>query len=178
MILKIRFRLDLTGHSPHIRRRIWQESIGVWLLTDKSCRMPPGHSIAFSESLDSAWPPYLLDFKGSPGERHVENLKVCPTEPLSKSLIVGTNKILREIGLKPYMRADSLISGPEWKLFCQLRGEITENYVGPDSFWQPSSQGSNIDAKAGFGNAWWVPFPPTLVSALLCETTPGVHKNL
>ena len=31
----------------------------------------------YAEAYDSEYPPYLLDFKGSPGERHVENLKVC-----------------------------------------------------------------------------------------------------
>lgn len=30
----------------------------------------------FAESRDSEYPPYLLDFLGTPGERYVENLKV------------------------------------------------------------------------------------------------------
>lgn len=32
--------------------------------------------MTFAQARDSEFPPYLLDFAGSPGERHVENLKV------------------------------------------------------------------------------------------------------
>ena len=69
-------RLDLTINSPHLRRRIWQESVGTLILTDENCRIPPHHPIQFSEPINFEWPPYLLDFTGSAGERHVENLKV------------------------------------------------------------------------------------------------------
>lgn len=31
----------------------------------------------FAQARDAEYPPYLLDFTGSPAERHVENLKVC-----------------------------------------------------------------------------------------------------
>lgn len=37
----------------------------------------------FAQARDSEFPPYLLDFRGSPGERHVENLKVCIPTPLA-----------------------------------------------------------------------------------------------
>jgi hypothetical protein len=30
----------------------------------------------FAHAPDSEYPPYLLDFKGTPAERHVENIKV------------------------------------------------------------------------------------------------------
>lgn len=32
--------------------------------------------MTFAEASNLEWPPYLLSFKGSPAERHVENLKV------------------------------------------------------------------------------------------------------
>ncbi len=30
----------------------------------------------YAQARDSEYPPYLLDFVGSPGERHAENIKV------------------------------------------------------------------------------------------------------
>jgi hypothetical protein len=38
--------------------------------------------MAFAQAPDAEYPPYLLDFAGSPGERHVENLKVRGTGTL------------------------------------------------------------------------------------------------
>jgi len=32
--------------------------------------------MTFAQARDSEFPPYLLNFAGTPGERHVENLKV------------------------------------------------------------------------------------------------------
>lgn len=34
------------------------------------------------------------------------------------------------------------------------------NYTGPDCYWRPP--GSQM-RRSFFGNAWWIPFPPTLV---------------
>ena len=71
-------RLDLSSHSPHTKRRIWQEAITVLLLTDERCRIPEDQKMEFKQPRDNEYPPYLLDFKGTPAERHVENLKVPP----------------------------------------------------------------------------------------------------
>jgi hypothetical protein len=38
--------------------------------------MPAKQTIQYTEPEKFEWPPYLLDFHGTPGERHVENLKV------------------------------------------------------------------------------------------------------
>ena len=46
------------------------------ILTDEMCPIPPGQKMRYSEPINFEWPPYLLDFHGTPGERHVENLKV------------------------------------------------------------------------------------------------------
>ncbi|KIM22943.1 hypothetical protein M408DRAFT_269120 [Serendipita vermifera MAFF 305830] len=140
-------KLELTSNSPHIRRRIWQETIGTLILTDETCRIPVKQKISYSEPINFEWPPYLLDFQGTPGERHVENLK-----------------ILREEGLKKYARAISLISGPEEKLFKFLKSRIENHFIGPDCYWRPNDKNEDTSGhKAFFGNAWWVPFPPTLV---------------
>jgi len=57
-----------------------------------------------------------------------------------------------------------MISGPEEKLYNFLSSKIEKNFVGPDCFWQPrNKQGSGAGRKQFFGNAWWIPFPPTLV---------------
>lgn len=69
-------RLDLSSNSPHTKRRIWQEAITTLLLTDEHCRIPKEQKMEFKQARQNEYPPYLLNFKGSVGERHVENLKV------------------------------------------------------------------------------------------------------
>jgi hypothetical protein len=69
-------RLDISPNSIHTKRRIWQESVSALLLTDKGCRIPIKQEMVFTESRDSEYPPYLIDFIGTPGERYAENLKV------------------------------------------------------------------------------------------------------
>ncbi|KAL1738517.1 hypothetical protein HDZ31DRAFT_78301, partial [Schizophyllum fasciatum] len=138
--------LDLTPFSLHAKRRIWQESISTLLLTNPQCRIPAKQKMMFAEGRDSEYPPYLLDFEGTPGERHVENLK-----------------ILREEGLKTYRRAVTLTTGPDSPRFLCLRDFIQQYFVGPDCYWKPSGKHQIANCKAYFGNAWWVPFPPTLV---------------
>lgn len=70
------YSLDISSFSPHTKRRIWQESISALLLTSSECKIPDNQCMAYAQARDSEFPPYLLDFSGSPGERHVENLKV------------------------------------------------------------------------------------------------------
>ena len=43
--------------------------------------MPKTQKMIFSEPQDAEWPPYLLGFKGTPAERHAENLKVLTPKP-------------------------------------------------------------------------------------------------
>lgn len=102
----------------------------------------------FADSADFSWPPYLLNFRRTPAERHVENIKV-----------------LREVGLKAYMRGITLVTGPDRRIFQHLQHRIEKHFVGPDCFWKPldASHPSITGCKAYFGNAWWIPFPPTLV---------------
>ena len=70
------FRVDLSSNSPHAKRRIWQEAVTTLLLTDEHCHIPEGQKMEYKQAANGEYPPYLLNFKGSPAERHVENLKV------------------------------------------------------------------------------------------------------
>ncbi|KAF8585532.1 hypothetical protein K439DRAFT_1560810 [Ramaria rubella] len=136
--------LDISKMSRHTRRRIWQESISVLLLASHECAIPKSQKMLFSESADSLWPPYLLDFQGTPAERHVENLK-----------------ILREVGGLEYAKGVALHSGRHAERIRYIQGKIQRHFIGPDSYWNTPSR---CGALSGcFGNAWWIPFPPTLV---------------
>jgi len=139
-------RLDISFLSPHIKRRIWQESVTTLILTNSDCKIPSKQIMAFAQARDFEFPPYLLGFTGSPGERHVENLK-----------------ILREVGSSEYRRATALITGPDFERYHRVETEIQKHFIGPDSFWKNPND-ALVPGKSGFfGNAWFIPFPPTVV---------------
>ncbi|KAH9898326.1 hypothetical protein C8Q73DRAFT_395301 [Cubamyces lactineus] len=138
-------RLDISSTSVHAKRRIWQEAISTLLLTDKECQIPAKQKMEYKQARDGEYPPYLLNFAGSPGERHVENLK-----------------ILREVGSGAYTKAASLVSGPDYEWFRYLEQTIQQHFIGPDSYWKPPGIKPR-NCTRFFGNAWWIPFPPTLV---------------
>ncbi|KAJ6509497.1 hypothetical protein C8R47DRAFT_1098906 [Mycena vitilis] len=137
-------RLDISANSLHTRRRIWQESITTLFLTSPECRIPVDQPMEFAQARDSEYPPYLLDFSGSPAERHIENIK-----------------ILREIGSLSYHKAVALMTGPDYEWFKYLEGEIQQHFVGPDCYWRGDNTPDGVASP--FGNAWWIAFPPTLV---------------
>ncbi|KAG7099182.1 hypothetical protein E1B28_001051 [Marasmius oreades] len=139
-------RLALSYPSPHLKRRIWQESISILLLTSPECKIPPQQKMVFAQARDSEFPPYLLNFLGSPAERHVENLK-----------------ILREVGSLEYRKAVALMYGPDFERTRQLEEEIQRYFTGPDSYWKPPEENAILNCTHFFGNAWMIPFPPTLV---------------
>ena len=68
--------VDLTPASNHPKRRIWQEAITTLFLTSPECGIPKEQPMHYAQARDTEFPPYLLNFTGMPGERHVENLKV------------------------------------------------------------------------------------------------------
>ncbi|KAJ8083971.1 hypothetical protein PM082_002738 [Marasmius tenuissimus] len=139
-------RLALSYPSPHVKRRIWQESISTILLTSPECKIPSKQKMLFAQSRDSEFPPYLLDFLGTPAERHVENLK-----------------ILKEVGSLEYRKAAALMYGPDFERTRQLEEEIQKHFTGPDSYWKDPREVSIPHCTHFFGNAWMIPFPPTLV---------------
>ncbi|KAJ7038241.1 hypothetical protein C8F04DRAFT_998180 [Mycena alexandri] len=137
-------RLDISATSIHTKRRIWQESITTLFLTSPECRIPAEQPMIFAQARDSEYPPYLLGFTGTPAERHIENIR-----------------ILREIGSLSYRKAVALITGPDYEWFKHLEGEIQQHFIGPDCYWKGHDPPMGV--TSAFGNAWWIPFPPTLV---------------
>ncbi|KAJ7706220.1 hypothetical protein B0H17DRAFT_919193 [Mycena rosella] len=137
-------RLDTSPNSMHTKRRIWQESITTLFLTSPECQIPTDQPMEFAQARDFEHPPYLLRFSGHPAERHIENIK-----------------ILREIGSLSYHQGVALITGPDYEWFKHLEEEIQQHFVGPDCYWRASDLPQGVTSP--FGNAWWIPFPPTLI---------------
>ena len=162
--------LDITPYSPHVKRRIWQESISTLLLATEDCRIPASQKMEYAYSTDSQWPPYLLEFQGTPGERHAENLKVGHHSIITH--VYSPTQVLREVGWLAYARGISLTTGPERERLEDVQSIIQKSFVGPDCFWQGKLSGKETPSGRGkfFGNAWWTPFPPTLV-----RSSPTLH---
>ncbi|KAH9065948.1 hypothetical protein EDB87DRAFT_1554562 [Lactarius vividus] len=139
-------RLDVSPSSPHTRRRIWQEAITALFLTSPECKIPDKQPMYYIQAKCSEFPPYLLNFQGSPGERHVENIK-----------------ILREVGIVRYNETVTTSHGPDSTRLSNLVEQIQQHFVGPDSYWKSPSERPPPGSTRFFGNAWWIPFPPTLV---------------
>ena len=76
-------RIDLSSSSPHLRNRIWQEAITTLILTNPECKIPHDQRMYFVIAPNAEYPPFLSNFEGSPGERHVENLKVSMSQQVS-----------------------------------------------------------------------------------------------
>jgi hypothetical protein len=139
-------RLDISSSSSHTRRRIWQEAITALFLTTPECKIPYKQPVHYIQARNSDFPPYLVNFQGFPAERHVENIK-----------------ILREVGTAAYLEAMTISQGPNSPRFLYLAEQIQRNFVGPDCYWRSSSEYLSPGSTRCFGNAWWLPFPPTLV---------------
>ncbi|EKM61097.1 uncharacterized protein PHACADRAFT_82700 [Phanerochaete carnosa HHB-10118-sp] len=139
-------RIDLSPSSLHTKRRIWQEAISVLFLTNPECGIPKTQPMDFMQARDSEYPPYLLHFAGTPGERHAENLK-----------------ILREVGMSSYTQGVVMLAGTRSAEFRELLETIQQQFVGPDCYWKDPTEHSTIRCRGRFGNAWYIPFPPTVV---------------
>jgi hypothetical protein len=99
----------------------------------------------------SEFPPYLLNFQGSPGERHVENIKVRTCELECIPALDWLSKILREVGIVSYSEAVTTSHGPNSARLLHLAadpatlrwaGQLLEKPVGTSSsgfhqiFWK------------------------------------------
>ncbi|ETS64208.1 hypothetical protein PaG_01447 [Moesziomyces aphidis] len=135
--------LDMT---KHIKRRVWQETLSIIILCAPEYHMPLEQVIAFSVSDDERWPPYLIDFRGSVAERHIENLK-----------------IVKQIGIDAYRREIDFSRTAEGAHRQKLLRTIQSDYAGPDVHWRPPSPPFPSGVMSFFGKAFVVPFPPTLV---------------
>ncbi|KAG0272457.1 hypothetical protein BGZ95_011799 [Linnemannia exigua] len=146
MLKQIQQRLDFSleiynprlNYFKHIKRRIWQETWTATLLVEDSFKMPSDTVVAYSQSPHR--PPYLLNFKGTVAERHVENLR-----------------IVRQIGLRSYSQACQFLT----PAMVRKRAMILKGFVGPDMYYAPEFMTSNI--KTYFGKAYVVPFPFSVV---------------
>lgn len=157
-------RLDISPSSVHTRRRIWQESITTLFMTSPDCAISKTQNMTFAQAPDAQYPPYLLDFSGSPSERHVENLKVSlACSSCSYRYWYSPTQILREVGLSSYNKAVALVYGPDTTWFRTLEAQIQDHFVGPDCYWKSPTEKINPGYTKFFGNGWWIPFPPTLV---------------
>jgi hypothetical protein len=160
--------IDLSPSSQHTRRRIWQEAITTLFLTSEHCRIPATQPMVFAHAPDSEYPPYLLGFTGTPAERHVENLKVRAPATCASGHRLTHAQILREVGPESYARAIALTTGPDAAWFMPVAREIQRHFVGPDSYWRDPAREGVPGCTGHFGHAWWIPFPPTVVSPVLC----------
>ena len=61
-----------------------------------------------------------------------------------------------------YNKAIKLVAGPDYEWFRRLENMIQMHFVGPDCYWKPDGAPPRGCTRF-FGNAWWVPFPPTIV---------------
>ncbi|KAJ1929179.1 hypothetical protein IWQ60_001402 [Tieghemiomyces parasiticus] len=120
--------------------RVWQETWTGLLLTCREFRVPRDATVAFSESVFR--PPYLVDFKGTVAERHLENLR-----------------LLRFLGRGGYHHH---INAPSTPRLQHLRHTIVTYLVGPDMFYHPRHV-ETTTITTFFGKAYVVPFPFTLV---------------
>ena len=164
--------INLSATSPHLRRRIWQETISTLFLTSPECKIPVNQRMAFAISKDYQYPPYLLDFKGTPAERHVENLKVLRMSPLTTSTLLNPPQILREIGLPGYKDGLAITAEQDRREFLTVQSRVQKQFIGPDCYWKCLKK-EMPQVTSYFGTAWWVPFPPTLVRfiAIACSCT-------
>ena len=74
-------------------------------------------------------------------------------------------QIFREVGPLVYGRAVGLAYGPDYAWFRNLEETIQKELIGPDSYWKDPSKPHAPGYSRFFGNAWWIPFPPSLVCA-------------
>ena len=67
------------------------------------------------------------------------------------------------MGLKRYEEGLSTINASLEPQHILLFERIQRFYTGPDSYWQDPDDVDPTGSRACFGNAWWLPFPPSLV---------------
>ncbi|CAG8671200.1 16927_t:CDS:2, partial [Funneliformis mosseae] len=138
---KLEFSLNISSPDLDfdrlIKERIWQDTWTKLLLTNEKFKPPAlsaGKSLLFSEASYRA--PYLLNFFGSVGERHIENCKIVST-----------------IGLQSYVKA----LAPLPSSMVNLKSKILNNYIGVDMYY--AEEFLDVSKKTGFGKAYVVPFP-------------------
>jgi len=159
---RIDFSIDLFAPNldlaKHVARRVWQESFTTLLLAESRYRMPTKEKIEFAST--EAVGAYLLNFRGTVGERHVENIKVLNlVSPATIMLTKG--QILREVGLERYAESLATHTAPESFRLRAIQRAIMQHFTGPDCYWRPAQVNRNITSF--FGRAVVIPFPFAVV---------------
>jgi hypothetical protein len=90
--------------------------------------------------------------------------------------VVG--KILRELGTVGYSKAIETSHGRNSAHLLRLMEQIQRKFVGPDCYWRTPSRQLSPGSTRFFGNGWWLPFPPTLVSFKLVTSLKYAHVFL
>ena len=62
-----------------------------------------------------------------------------------------------------YTHGVVMLSGAKAEYFEQLLETIQRHYVGPDCYWKSPNEPAVPLCRRYFGNAWFIPFPPTVV---------------
>lgn len=88
-----------------------------------------------------------------------------------------TKQILSDVGGDAYSTGVALRYGIHRQRFKALEKQIEKHHVGPDAFWRPPGK-SVKGCSHYFGNAWWIPFPPTLVCHLCLISRCAIHLTL
>ena len=138
--------------------------------------MPAEQKVVYSEPQEQKWPPYLVNFRGSVAERHVENLKVSlsftsnesPMRSLTRLRVCA--QILREVGTDEYNAGLARLEGPDRERYARVTAQILLHATGPDSYFRPATPPFPAGVTSFFGHAWLVPFPLTLVSPFALTT--------
>jgi hypothetical protein len=142
---ELEFSFDVSSSGldfdKFIKERIWQDTWTKLLLINdkfKPSAFSTGKTLLFNEENEV---PYLLNFSGSVGERHIENSKILST--------VGPQSYV--LSLKPLSSSMS-----------SIRSKILNNYVGVDMYY--AEEYPNVKSKGTyFGKASVIPFPFCIV---------------
>lgn len=67
------------------------------------------------------------------------------------------------MGNVAYNQGVAMLSGPDSARFQHLQELIQRHYVGPDCYWRDPEKPHIPGCRRFFGNAWLIPFPPTVV---------------
>ena len=147
--------------------------------------MPADQKVVYSEPQGQKWPPYLVNFRGSVAERHVENLKVSllvqiqrHSSPVADALpCFVCVQILREVGSEEYNAGLAVLEGPDQERYARVTEQILLHATGPDSYFHPATPPFPSGVTSFFGHAWLVSFPLTLVSPPIHSIHPPTYAS-
>lgn len=75
-----------------------------------------------------------------------------------------------------YTQGVVMLSGAGSARFRELLETIQRHFIGPDCYWKDPSEPEIPGCKRFFGNAWFVPFPPTVVRTLSLSLAATIYQ--